>query len=387
MSESHDDLFAALAAGEAELPSDPRLIGAMRQRVVDAQRSGTIEERQDALAVSKTMISRGGLEWLAGFSSDPDVAIRRQALQIGEENGESGMPIVRAFLCDDDAELSLRVLATLTRKTERTATTRVRSLLSSRNARVRAAAAHLLGYIAGPVVKLQLRELAQDDPSPMVRQSASEALERIEGTLSRSNPMPWTPSEAPTPVAIPQTPVASSPAPPSSTPETPPPAPEPQTASPVDALTALGANDSDADALSALKALPPADIRDAIREYRAGGAPLLGVGGARAAAHLELKAMVGDLRRRLTDSDPQVRSAAVLAVAKLGGPAVLPQLSKLLHDSEPQVVTSAIEAVTRATKRLDMTHMAGQWLTPLTRSKDATIQQAAKAALADLGAS
>jgi hypothetical protein len=103
--------------------------------------------------------------------------------------------------------------------------------------------------------------------------------------------------------------------------------------------------------------------------------------------HLGLKAMVGDLRRRLQDAHPDVRSASVLAVAHLGGPAVLPQLSKLLHDSEPQVVTSAIEAVTHATKRLDMVHMAGQWLTPLTRSKDATIQEAAKAALADLGVS
>lgn len=401
MSESHDALFAELASGEAEVPADPRLVGAMRQRVVDAQRGGTLEERRNALAVSKSMIPRGGLEWLAGFSSDPDVSIRREALSIGEENGESGMPIVRAFLCDDDADLSLHVLAILTRKTERTATTRVRSLLSSRNARVRAAAAHLLGYIAGPVVKLQLRDLAKDDASEFVRQSASEALDRIEGLLSRNNPMPWVPSSEAHPDPTPQTPLSSTadlpttapraeptsanePLAPETPAELPPAKASPQ---PTDLLTALGANDSDADTRAALAELPEADVRSAIREYRAGASALLGVGGARAATHLGLKAMVGDLRRRLQDAHPDVRSASVLAVAHLGGPAVLPQLSKLLHDSEPEVVTSAIEAVTHATKRLDMVHMAGQWLTPLTQSKNATIQEAAKAALADLGVS
>lgn len=389
MSESHDALFAELAAGEAEVPADPRLVGAMRQRVADAQRGGTLEERRDALAVSKGMISRGGLEWLAGFSADPDVTIRREALHVGEENGEAGMPIVRAFLCDNDPGLSLHVLAILTQKLERTATTRVRSLLSSRNAQVRAAAAHLLGYIAGPVVKLQLQALANDDASPGVRQSASAALDRIEGLLSRNNPMPWAPTDEEHPDPTPQTPVSTSTVLPTSEPSGTD-AAEPvqgRATQPSDLLATLGANDADDATRSALAALPEADVRNAIREYRAGASPLLAVGGARAATHLGLKTIVGDLRRRLDDPHPDVRSASVLAVARLGGPAVLPQLSKLLHDSEPDVVTSAIQAVTHAIKRLDMVHMAGQWLTPLTRSQNATIQEAAKAALADLGVS
>src|SRR5690606_10634086 len=73
MNESPTELYEALARGEGHLPDDPRVVGALRQKVADAQRDPDIAARREALAVCRAMKERDGLDWMLNFAGDPDV--------------------------------------------------------------------------------------------------------------------------------------------------------------------------------------------------------------------------------------------------------------------------------------------------------------------------
>lgn len=388
MNESPTELYEALAQGQGKIPEDPRLIGALRQKVVEAQRSADLMARRDALAVCRAMRTRDGLEWMLAFASDPDPLLRREALQEGLDAEADGMFLVRAFLDDPDPDLCLEVVAVLTERADRTATTRVRGLMAHSDPRVRASAAHLLGFIAGPVVRPVLQRAVREDDDPQVQKAAEQAVERIDGLLSRSHPTRWSPAAAPTstpaaptPAAPPQAvapPVAAAPSP------APTPAAAPRDA--VASLRELGTPENPpAHAADLLAGLPADALAEAMSGYRTGGSPEHGVGAARAALALNNTTLVSPLRRWLADPSPRVRAAAVRALCGLGGPAVLPAASRLLADSDAQVVLAAIEALTSGVQRLEVPHMASTWLGPLRDSTDPAIATAAREALSSLG--
>jgi len=391
MPQTPDELYAALAQGTAQPPTDPRLVGAIRQRVVDAQRHTDPDVRQDALQVCVSMISMGGLEWMYAFAEDPDPALREKTLDAAFAAEPEGMAIVRAFIADKNPDLSLRVLAALTERLEPTATTRVRSLLGADDARVRAAAAHLLGYIAGQVVRPQLDRLVREDPSEQVRWSAQKALQRIEGTLPRTDPKPWRAQDVSTAPSTPEPDtVQAKTAQPRDLPAIQPdttadttgdeqPAP-----SAGESLMALGTGHApEASGVATVHAMSPHAVSEQLASLRERSDVDSLIVAAHAVNVLGRASYANDVKRQLTHSDPRVRAASAHAVATLGGPAVLPALARLLADPDVDVQSAAIHAVAKGAARHNVAHMAKQWLSPLT-AKEGPLADLAADALASL---
>jgi HEAT repeat protein len=361
--------WSTLAADGGPLPADPRITGALRQRIADRLGAPEVAARLEALAVAAALAPEGGLEWVARFAADPDLTVRRRAFELGLGAGTDGLPVTRAFLGDPDAALALDAFDAVGRASDRAATSRLRALLSSDRPWIRAGACHLLGYLAGRVVQPALQRLAAEDADASVRATAAAAIERL-GSPDRGpvgpvprpgGPLPTeAPVEAPRPATVPRS------------------APDLDVA--VAFLVAWGG-----DAASGAPEPPDAAIGAAIAAYEPGGPPAHGRGAARWVRARGSSRHVAAARRWLSDPDATVRSAACDAVADLGGPSVLAWIGPLVGDADPGVRRAALAALVRCADRVGARSAIRRFLSDAARSGDVDLAAEARRALGDRG--
>ncbi len=443
-----DALYAGIANGESPAPEDDRLIRLIAQRAWEAASSAQVDERRTGLAVAGAIGGDRGVEVATRYLEDSDRSIRRDAYQIGVDAGDHGRPLIREAAENADEQLATDAIALLTAMKDRSATSSMRRLVKSPHAKVRAAAARLLGQIAGFAVVRELEQL-KTDPDEDARRAAAEALAII---LGEDGPV-ITPPPPPDRSAKPEAPQVAAPPPPASEwdmPQAPPPPgtptppgvpggdnlsslrkahtssqvkesdtappapvrqlPAPRVAPPPGAEWApdapiplpgtlpqealaltrlLGQVDTpDRPAvLEALRQCGQAAVSEVLAGHRVGGDVHRARGAALAAANMGNQRWVSTLRNYLRDPDAGVRATAMLAIARLATPSVLPQMARLASDPDPIVRSATAWGLGEAGRKLGTQSMVRGYLENMQGDADATVVEAADAALSALASS
>lgn len=393
-----DRAWDSLAAGD---PPSTALEGIdarmLLQRAEAAARSGDAAGRLAALKIAAAVGGRDGLAIARRLVRDDAPEVRRYAFNLGVAGGPDGLPVLREACAGTDVDLVVDALERLSE--DKASTTRARGLLGADAPRVRAAAARVLGRIAGRIVVAELQRL-RDDADPAVREAATEAIAQITGRGQTGSTAPREPTALPArrepqtaPEAEPALPATRRPAPP--VPEGVLPAAPPMSAAarPGSGPAAPGsANDLlrqlGRDAVIARQALEdlgePA-LSAAARGWRPGADPDLARGIARAAVQLGLASWAGTVRRLLADPSANVRIAALEALPALGaGPSVLGTVANLLRDLDPAVRTAAMRSVAALGKAQGRADLVRQRLAPLSADPDPEVKRVREELLADL---
>lgn len=191
-----EDLIAAydrLAAGATDAPMHQarRLQYMARERC-----AGSVDDRLGAIAVATALGTNHGLPILRDLAVDADLKVRSEVLYRALALGAVGLPVLRRMIADDDDELAVNVLEHLVRAADEASANATRRLLRDPRARVRAAAATLLGIVGGPGVQIDLRKLETDEDDD-VKVAASLAIQQIRGEVEKPAANPWWEPEAP----------------------------------------------------------------------------------------------------------------------------------------------------------------------------------------------
>lgn len=381
-----DELWGRIVAGQRlEHPLKPHEERALFTRVERAAHAPEAEERRAALRVAMVLGGREAVAALSRFVADPDLGVRKALFEHAFDLRDDGLLVFRELAADPDLDLALASLAILRKAVDRAATRRLRLLLDSPLAPVRAAAVELLGHVGGPTVRPEVERLLGDDDDA-VRAEAAAALERIAGRQPKAQPERWYPEPAPTENAL----MAGSgePAPARKKILVPGRAPPIDRAGAEALLRRLGAATAEERPRfeAELRAMGDAALGVASLGWRSGGDPELGRGIAYAAELLGLASWATTLRRLLGDSAAGVREAGALALGRLGkGTSVLTALAKLLTDPEARVRIAAITAIGRLCQTLGRPDLVRQRLAPLERDPDEGVRKARTDVLAALG--
>lgn len=112
--ENLDEVYAALARGDGEVPRDRKVIDALLDRVFEARRSDRVSDRLAALRVAQALGERAGLDLVETFMQDPAIEVRRYAFNLGLAARADGLRIIREAAADPAPELALEALRLLT---------------------------------------------------------------------------------------------------------------------------------------------------------------------------------------------------------------------------------------------------------------------------------
>ncbi len=323
--EDLDKLFAAVASGEREPPEDGIDRTRLLRRVRSHAASNDAELCLASIGVAVKAGGEDGIGMLASFAQVDIVEVREAALVAALEQGERGLAVIRTLAGDSDEGLAVESLRRLRRLVDSAVTQTVRRQLAHEAPAVRAAAAELLGHVAGGSLVPTLRRLA-DDPDPKVKKAAADAVERALGNLPRDKPDPWWDVEAVEVVILEV--------------EGPIPLPETLPGETAALYRLLGAveesgRETVVEALSKCNDLWHA----AVSHQDPGGDPTIAVGICLAAVALHREEWVVPIRRRLADPNARVRTEVAHALAALGkGKASLVMgLVDLLTDKDAEV--------------------------------------------------
>lgn len=428
--ENLDEVYAALARGDGEVPRDRKVIDALLDRVFEARRSDRVSDRLAALRVAQALGERAGLDLVETFMQDPAIEVRRYAFNLGLAARADGLRIIREAAADPAPELALEALRLLTVAADRGSTTRARTLLDATNPAVRASAVRLLGHVAGPAVKRELEALGEDEDLG-VRQAVHEAIRRIEGELPRNTAGQWwdeppddgdallgpdgfppadtlRPRDGPASLSPEDTldpdKVAAAKDPNESTwgPEVDsdeplwpedaqlPATPDGEWTGEYAALPATLPTEAYAllrllgvvspnDRPIVVDALRKADMRalnENVQGHRPGRNPARARGIAFAAMALGKTSWLAKVRRLLGDPEPLVRAAAAEAVGALGGPSTLTQISGLLVDEDARVRAAAVRVLGDACARWNLLTILPRWLEQVAEDDSPAVQKA-----------
>lgn len=398
-----ETIYATLAKGQGtDIP--PEQLG----RVADLARKATLSPDTDArLGAARAAASlppKHSVPVALALSRDPELKVRRLALNAGRAAGPEGQVVVRRMITDKDDQIAAFALDWLAIATDAPAAGACRDLLADPRPAIRGRAAILIGVAGGPGMQIDLRKLLSD-PDPGVKAAAQRAIERLAGREPRPEreiwwnraPVPEDPAQdqplaplavpVPENVPVPETAPAPEPAPVTETvpvPETAPAdGPPPLPADLRDRLRGLGdAPPDDRERwLAAIRTAGQPELQAQIGKYRAGADPALGRGLARMVLALDKGAWVTRLQGMLADPDPGVRAAACESVAGLGGLSCVPWLTALLRDGDAAVVASAATGIATMGARLGRPELPRQYLTGLKTDPRPDVRAAAEAAL------
>jgi HEAT repeat protein len=372
-----DVVYATLAAGGSAPPLSAQEQFLVLARAERAAGGASPDERLAGLRVAETLGGREGLRIVGLFGKDPDRVVRRAALDAALRARDEGLPILREAILDADTGLAVEALRRLTLAGDKASTSRARTALRAPSGVVRAAAAGLLGQVAGSAVRPELLGLAVDT-DPAVRAAAEQALAQVEGRADRPPPSAWW-------EPLPEVAISTDSEPKKAT-EVPAPSPESASTSLTEALALLrcaGTEDPPSEPLlSSLRGMDPATLLAAGQEYKAGSDTALGRGFAHAARMLERTEWSSTLRRLTVDSDPSVQAAAVAALGGLGrGLAALHLLEPFLRHEVPLVRKAAAQGLDAVCTRLGRRELLLERLRPLTEDSDPQVRSAARRAL------
>ncbi len=405
-------VYAGLVDGSVtEIPP------AFTSQLSDMARRNTIspdvDVRLGSARVALALPAAHGISIAMALVRDPDVRVRRRAVNVALKAQADGLPVLRRLTADPDEALATAVLDLLVAAVDAPAAGMARELLRDPRGGIRARAAALAGAAGGPGLLIDLRKVA-GDPDPAVRSTVDVAIARLTGTAERPLPGRWWerdpipdagPPVAPPPAFVPPAPPAAAPAEVAAPPSAPVAAPAAPREPPPDGLTTFAAVPANLGSdvtgliallgqvapadrqpvLAAISPLPPADLQNLVQRWRSGGDPSVGRGLAIAIAGLDRQIWVTRIQPMLSDPQAPVRVAAAEAIGKMGGLSTIPWVTALLRDPEPAVVIGAAGAVGALCGRFQRGPMAKQWLGSLTGDPRPGVADAAKAALAAAG--
>lgn len=143
--------------------------------------------RVDGLEKLRFVDSSGANEMLFRGISDPDVRVRIKAIDVlGARGVSDAVPIMsqELFLRETPPVEKLHLVAALGRiGDERGAMPIINYLKQTDNSASRGTAVYAIGEIGDPAANDELIQIVSNDPSPMVRKLAREAIEKIDGEL------------------------------------------------------------------------------------------------------------------------------------------------------------------------------------------------------------
>jgi HEAT repeat protein len=143
--------------------------------------------RVDGLEALRYVDSPAANEILFRGISDSDVRVRIKAIDVlGARGASDAVPIMsqELFLRETPAVEKLHLVAALGRiGDERGAMPIVNYIKQTDDSASRGTAVYAIGEIGNPAANDELIEIVSNDPSPMVRKLAREAMEKIDGEL------------------------------------------------------------------------------------------------------------------------------------------------------------------------------------------------------------
>lgn len=356
-------MYDRLATGEPPSEDPTPLAGALARRALQQTLDPTPEARLGALAVAAAVGWPLGASVIRALIDDPADEVRSRALALAIEAGPEGIGVLRGAAAGSDPRLVADALTRLGRIKDASAAPAARGALAHPDAAVRAAAAYLLGRVAGPSTQTALGALATGDPDPKVQRAAHEALERISGRRERGPAEPWwaAPQQAPSP-------------------------PTPGSEPPVDPriLARRIATTSGPEQAAALSALQPRQITELLASWAPGADLQLGRGLILAATLLQIPTAATRLRQLTTAREPEIRAGAAEGLGVLAGPSVLPVLTRLLDDPSGEVRAAAVGAVTAVSIRSGRADFAREALARLSPEQPARVVEAILAAHREL---
>ena len=422
----NDDLYETLASGgTAEVP--PSALGTLRRSALAAARSKDAEARLAVLRVTPHLARPDAVRALSALVGDADEHVRRWVLLQTLALGEAGLGVLQAIAStsfDDDVVVALRHL---TRAADRSALSTGRRALTSGSPDVRAAAAKLVGRVAGPSARPALSRLL-DDPETSVRSAVEEAIDELDsappaaeswftdGVLptppiptprSESTPEPEPPAEPPPEAEAAPRPTADDDAETSAEPGGDAPKADAAPAQAADDAASLAQDEAQAEGhpqalpsstrpllahlgacaasdravvLAALEEHPAEDI-GAILAAGDGGHRDLALGLALAAAAFGTPSWVGAARRLSGHADPDVRAASAIALGELGGASVMPALLQALSDEVAAVRRAAVAATASLCRRIDRPDLLERAVSPLAGDSDPVVVTAVEEVL------
>ncbi len=395
---------------------------------LEKAKAGPADARLGALRVAAVLGPKDGLPIAQQLVRDADPRVRTWAFNQAVAARDLGLAAIRDAADGADAELALAAFDLLNRWVDQASVATARRCLQAKDARVRAAAAQLLGNIGGNAIRLDLGRLADGDGDDAVRTAASEAMRRLSGDLPKAVRTPWWDETPPTmpmpppvggaapataaPVADP-TPVTDTVPAPASTDLVPVPAPDPAPEAPAAptepawtgrdgrfavlpaplptetrALARLLGMVAPADRPAVLDALRPLDgkaLSDLLLGHTPGGDPALGRGLCLAVAGLGKTGALSKVRQLQGDAHPGVRAAAAEAVGAIGAAAAIPALSSQLDDPDPGARAAVITALADLAVRVRRPDLARDALGRLRGDLPDEVATALGAARARLG--
>lgn len=380
-----DELWGRIVAGQRlENQLKPHEERALFTRVERAAHAPEPAERKAALRVATAIGGREATTALTRFAGDADLGVRKALFDHAFDLRDDGLAVFRDLAADPDVDLALASLRILRKAVDRAATRRLRLLLESPLAPVRAAAAELLGHVGGATVRPEIDKLLADADEG-VRREATAALERIAGRAPKAIPERWYPEPSPEKNALMRG--DGPPAPPRRKVLVPGRAPPLDRAGAEALLRRLGAATPDERPPfeDELRAIGAAALSAASLGWRPGGDPEFGRGVAFAADILALQSWSTTLRRLLGDPAAGVREAAAMTLGRLGkGTSVLTALAVLVSDPEARVRIAAIHSIDALCRTLARPDLVRQRLAPLEKDPDEAVRKARADVLAAL---
>lgn len=325
------ETYEDVARGKVPAPVDYNEYKRLLAKARKATHAADEVERRMAIDVAGAVGRDRGMGVVRLFLDDPSPAVRRHCVDLAVREGEHGLLVLRSAVSDDDPEIALEAVRWLRRALDPGSAGALRRILKTEHDALRAAAAELIGHIAGPGLVIALRPLL-DSQNDAVRTAAEQAIERLEGHLPRDEPHPWwtEPADesysAPTGTDLPE-----------SLPD-----------DPEALLQLLGqvAPEHTTTVLDALEPFGPSKMGFIVRACRPNGDRERNIGAARLGRAWERRDWVVPLRRLLPDDDPTVRIAVADCLAVIGSPSVLIGVRQLLQAPQSAVRAAAVRALT-----------------------------------------
>ncbi len=357
-------IYEALSAGPTA-EGAPMHKARWLQTMARERSRGSVEDKLGAIRVAMALGSFHGAPIVLDLCMDPDQSVRQAVQTAALTKDWDGLPVLRKMASDADEELALTALERLVEIADLPASATARRLLKDPRPRVRAAAATLLGLVAGSGVQPDLRRLESDDDQA-VREAAALAVQRIRGEVEKPGAEP--PQEepavevwAPLPAEMPTEAVA---------------------------LARLLGSVQPGDLAVVVEHLSRCDaaaVAGLPSRYRPGADRATARGIALAAALLPRPSWLSSVRRMSRDSDPSVRAAAATGIGATGSLGTVVDLGKLCGDGEGIVRAAGVEALVALCVRIERPELGHRFLQPLV--DDEHVGEAARGALERLGSS
>ena len=165
--------YEAVGRREIPPPVDYNLYKRLLAHARRFEKSDDLDARLLAVDVCGAIGGHRGMYVVRDFLKDADVAVRRRCVEAAVADGETGLPVLRAALDDADEGVVLEALSWLRKAADRGSAGALRRLVRHPSATVRAAAAELVGHVAGPGMTAALRPLLTDDDEAVRTSAAS----------------------------------------------------------------------------------------------------------------------------------------------------------------------------------------------------------------------